>query len=247
MSEGQQAEDSAQGASKEFGSYTVHRFTFPPWFSYLWYEFASWVMLGPTLLAFRYRSEGGHRIPPAGPALLLANHQSYLDPLFVGLATGRHLRYLARKNLWRFRSLAWLIDSLNAVPVDQEGIAKEGLKAILEQLQMGQAVLVFPEGERTMHGRMLPLKPGVHLLIKKAQPPIVPIGIAGAYDAWPRWRALPTPAPLFPPVGKGTVAVSVGQPIDSRRYLGMEREQVLAELFAAIQQVQERAEWLRRS
>src|SRR6185436_3601001 len=100
---------------------------------------------------------------------------------------------------------AALIRSLNAVPIDQEGIGKDGIRTILEQLQLGRAVVVFPEGERTPDGRMLPLKPGIHLLIKRTQAPIVPVGIAGAFDAWPRGRRFPMPAPLFWPAGKGTI------------------------------------------
>src|SRR5437764_499957 len=82
---------------------------------------------------------------------------------------------------------------------------------------------------------MTPLRPGIHLLIKRMEMAIVPIGIAGAYDAWPRQRAYPIPAPLFLPAGKGTIAVSVGLPMDSRRFAHQPREKVLAELFVELQ------------
>ncbi|HXG13388.1 MAG TPA: lysophospholipid acyltransferase family protein [Gemmataceae bacterium] len=218
----------------------------PDWFADLWYEAVSWVSAAGALLGFSARVEGGHHIPRRGPVLLLANHQCYLDPVFVGLATRRRLCFLARKNLWRHKALGWLISSLNAFPVDQEGVAKEGLRTVLDLLGRGRAVLIFPEGQRTWDGKMGPLKPGVHLLIKRARPPIVPVGIAGAYDAWPRWRPYPLPAPLFPPVGRGTVAVSVGKPIDPGRFADLPREKVLTELFAEIHALWQRAERLRR-
>jgi 1-acyl-sn-glycerol-3-phosphate acyltransferase len=216
------------------------------WLSGLWYESVAWLATAASVLGFSLRLEGGRNIPRRGPALLLANHQCYLDPVFVALSTRRRLCFLARKTLWRNRALGKLIDSLNAVPVDQEGVAKEGLKTILEQLRRGQAVLIFPEGQRTWDGQMNELRPGIHLLIRRAQPPIVPVGIAGAYDAWPRWRSYPLPAPLFLPPGKGTIAVSVGRPIDARRFLELPREQVLAELHKAIHAMWRRAERLRR-
>jgi 1-acyl-sn-glycerol-3-phosphate acyltransferase len=136
--------------------------------------------------------------------------------------------------------------SLHAVPVNQEGFAREGLKAILQQLDAGRVVGIFPEGERTSDGQMGSLRPGIHLLIKKMAIPIVPIGIAGAYDAWPRWRAYPMPALAFTPAKKGTIAVSVGPAMDSRDFAGQPREKVLANLFVELQKQKERAQRLRR-
>jgi 1-acyl-sn-glycerol-3-phosphate acyltransferase len=93
---------------------------------------------------------------------------------------------------------------------------------------------------------MHPLKPGVHLVIKRAKAPIIPVGIAGAYDAWPIWRSYPIPAPLFMPTKPGAIAVSLGKPIDSSRFTEMPREQALQELFGLIHAEHLRAEKLRR-
>jgi 1-acyl-sn-glycerol-3-phosphate acyltransferase len=214
--------------------------------SSLWYEGTFWASMTGLTLGFSLRTEGMEHVPRHGPALLIANHQSFLDPPLVGVAARRPLRYLARKTLFRRPALAWLIRSLNAVPIDQEGLGLEGLRVILHQLQAGQAVLVFPEGERTHDGSILPLRPGIQLLIKRARAPIVPVGIAGAFEAWPRWRPFPIPAPLFLPPGKGTLAVSVGPPLDAHHFLELPRDRVLAELFAHLQHVAQRAERLRR-
>jgi 1-acyl-sn-glycerol-3-phosphate acyltransferase len=159
----------------------------------LWYEVCRGHIMAGMTLGFSLRWEGGRHIPQRGPALLVANHESFLDPPAIGLTTTRQLCYLARKTLFT-PSFGWFLRSVNCVPVDQEGIAKEGLKTILELLGKGRAVLVFPEGERTRDGAMLPLKPGIQLLIKRAQAPIIPVGIAGAFDAYPRDQLLPTPA-----------------------------------------------------
>ncbi len=216
------------------------------WLSHLWYEGCYWLSATAMTFGFSLRTEGHQHIPRQGAALLIANHQSFIDPILVGLAVRRHAVFLARQSLFRHRSLAWLMRSLHAVPVNQEGFAREGLKKILEQLKAGRAVGVFPEGERTCNGPMNPLRPGIHLLIKKMEMPIVPIGIAGAYDAWPRWRAYPIPAPLFLPAGKGTIAVSVGRPMNSRLFAGQPRDKVLADLFVELQKQKDRAERLRR-
>src|SRR5205085_9333441 len=125
---------------------------------------------------FSFRWEGGRRVPKQGPVLLVANHQSFLDPVAVGIAARRHLCYLARKTLFTNPTFGAFLRSVNVVPVDQEGVAKDGLRTVLDLLRADQAVLVFPEGERTLNGRMSPLRPGVHLLIKRSQVPIIPVG-----------------------------------------------------------------------
>src|SRR5207253_962423 len=99
---------------------------------------------------------------------------------------------------------------------------------------------------RTHDGAMHELKPGVHLLIKRSQVPIVPVGIAGAYDSWPITRSYPIPAPLFLPPNGGAISVALGKPLDSRRFAEMPRAEALQELFNVIHAEQQRAEMLRR-
>jgi 1-acyl-sn-glycerol-3-phosphate acyltransferase len=212
----------------------------------LWYDGLFWLSFTGVTFGFSLRTQGYQHVPAEGAALLIANHQSFMDPVLVGLAARRHLHYLARKTLFRHWGLAWLMRSLNGVPVDQEGFAREGLKTMLEQLHAGHAVVVFPEGERTADGSMKPFRPGIHLLIKRLAMPIVPVGIAGAFNAWPRQRAFPLPAPLFWPAWQGTIAVSIGRPIESTSLKDKPRTQALEELFLAVQKHQERAEHLRR-
>ena len=210
------------------------------WRSWFMYEMCHWISMPGFTLAFGLRYEGGRNIPRRGPVLLICNHQSYLDPLLVGVAARRRqLCFLARKSLFR----GWfggLIHRLNAVPVDQEGVAKEGLRSILEQLNAGRAVLVFPEGERTGTGELQPLKPGILVLLKRMAAPIVPVGIAGAFDALPRSRKWPKCSPLFLPATGADIAVSIGKPISAERFADMPREQVLEELTEELKRVAQR-------
>lgn len=212
----------------------------------IWYEIWYWISMCGLFLGFSLRVRGREHFPRQGPVLVIANHQSFIDPVAIGVAAPRHLAYLARKTLFNNRLLGWLIWSVNAVPVDQEGIAKEGLQAILKALQAGRAVLVFPEGERTMTGKMNPLRPGVLLLLKRTRAPIVPVGISGAYKAWPRGQPLPKPAPLFLSGNPGTVGVVIGQPIDPATLADRPRAEVLAVLFDRLAELSEQAEALRR-
>jgi 1-acyl-sn-glycerol-3-phosphate acyltransferase len=215
------------------------------WLPRLWYNTAYWAMWTTFTLAYSYRRRGWHHLPRTGPVLIIANHQSMLDPILVGLAARRYLSFLARHTLFQHPLLAPLIRSLNAIPIDRS-LGKEGIQTVLHALEAGHAVVMFPEGERSHTGQVQPLKPGVSLLIRRVRCPIVPVGIAGAFAAWNRFRRWPRLAPLFVPPTDATLAVSVGPPLDPRRYLDMPRAAMLEELRQAIIQQVALAERLRR-
>jgi 1-acyl-sn-glycerol-3-phosphate acyltransferase len=217
------------------------------WGSYLWYESSLWLSMVGMTLAFSLRTQGQQHVPRYGPALLVSNHQSYIDPILIGVAARRHLWYVARKTLFYHPAAIRFLRSLHSIPIDQEGFAREGIREVLHELEAGRAVVIFPEGERTLTGQMNPLRPGIYLLIKRGGVPVVPIGIAGAYDAYPRWRAYPIPAPLFcPEPGKGTIAVSIGRPISAEHFTKLPRDQVLTELTTELHKMHAQAERLRR-
>lgn len=211
----------------------------------LWYDTVFWSSFTAFTFGFSIRRRGWANVPRTGPVLLLANHQSMFDPVLVGLSSRRYLSYLARKTLFEQRGLAPLIRSLNAIPIDRNA-GKEGIQAVLDGLGQGQAVLMFPEGERTHDGAVHPLKAGVSLLIKRVECPIVPVGIAGAFAAWSRFMTFPKPAPLFLAPEPSTIAVSVGAPIDPRRYRDMKREAVLNDLYQSLVAQHAEAERVRR-
>jgi 1-acyl-sn-glycerol-3-phosphate acyltransferase len=213
----------------------------------LWY--AGWygLLLAYFTLANSMRFSGRQNVPKTGPALLVANHESFIDPLLVGVATRRHLAFLARSNLFG-GIFGRFLSSVNTHPVDQDGFAREGLKTMIEMLHQGWPVLIFPEGERTEDGLIKPFRPGIHLILKKTGAPVVPCGIAGAFEALPRSRHPPIPrmSPLFFPPGNCTIAVSIGKPLDGARFAKMPREAAMAEMFEEVKTMQEHAEKLRR-
>ena len=209
------------------------------------YDAHYWAVFWSLTLGCSYRASGRENFPRTGPALVLANHQCFLDPIFISLAAGRPLAFLARSSLFTGGVFDRLIRAYGAVPIDR-GFARDGIRAVQECLDAGRAVLVFPEGERTWTGEMQPFKAGISLLIEKAKVPIVPVGLAGAFAMWPRTETLPGCAPLvLPSNGKG-IAVHVGKAIEPEQLTALSRGSMVAELESEIGLAKAAAESIRR-
>ncbi|TWT73559.1 1-acyl-sn-glycerol-3-phosphate acyltransferase [Posidoniimonas polymericola] len=158
----------------------------------LWYRLTQWVIGLVARVWFRLVTEGRHNAPESGPAVFVCNHGSHLDPLLVGVFCPRIICYFARETL--FRGLfGVLIRSYDAIPVDQEGSALAGLRATLARVKLGDAVLVFPEGSRTLDGRFQPMMPGVLTLLRRGKASLIPTAINGAWEAMPYKASYPKP------------------------------------------------------
>jgi 1-acyl-sn-glycerol-3-phosphate acyltransferase len=137
-------------------------------------------------LFFRFRVIHRERMIQSGPVILAMNHQSYLDPPLAGTACDRAIYFLARRTLLNVPLLGWVLPKLNVIPVNQEGVDRSAIKALIRVLQAGNGVLVFPEGSRTLDGTLQPAEPGMGLVIAKTLAPVVPMRIFGAHKALPR-------------------------------------------------------------
>ena len=115
------------------------------------------VRVGATLL-FDLQAFGADRVPRQGGALMISNHQSYLDPPLLGVRLERPMAYLARAELFKFGPFAWLIRNLNAFPVRQGRGDVGAMKESIRLLQAGWLLNMFPEGSRTPDGRLHPAR-----------------------------------------------------------------------------------------
>ena len=137
-------------------------------------------------LFFRFRIIHRERMIQSGPVILAMNHQSYLDPPLAGTACDRAIYFLARRTLLNVPLLGRVLPKLNVIPVNQEGVDRSAIKAVIRVLQAGNGVLVFPEGSRTIDGTLQSGEPGIGLIIAKTLAPVVPMRIFGAHEALPR-------------------------------------------------------------
>src|ERR1700722_12083217 len=137
-------------------------------------------------VAFQYRAYGQENIIEEGPAIMAANHQSYLDPPLVGITCRNELYVLARKTLFEKKLLGPLISRVNALPVDLSRGDLTAFRAVMNLLKEGHRTVIFPEGTRSLTGEIQQARAGIGMIIAKTLAPVVPIRIFGSYDAWPK-------------------------------------------------------------
>jgi 1-acyl-sn-glycerol-3-phosphate acyltransferase len=210
------------------------------------YDFACQICFWIMTFGYSIRFAGQKYMPRKGPVLVIANHTSFLDTAAAGLVIDRYAAFLARETLFRNRFFGPYIRFNGAIPIDLRGSSREGLAETIKALEQGKAVLMFPEGERSRDGKMQPLKPGLSLLFKRVPCQIVPVGIAGTYEALSRKRKYPRFCPLFFRATDAGIGVSVGPPIDSSKYASCSRQEMLTDLQDAMQKEVDNAERIRR-
>jgi 1-acyl-sn-glycerol-3-phosphate acyltransferase len=139
------------------------------------------------LLGLRVRLEGLEHVPRTGPAVLAANHVSFLDFLLLGLVgeeqCGRRVRFLARHDLWKVRPVGRLMDRMGHVPVDRDAPADAYLRA-REALRRGELVGIFPEAGVSRSFTVRALMPGAAALANETGAPLVPVVLWGGQRIW---------------------------------------------------------------
>ena len=132
--------------------------------------------------------KGRAHIPEEGPFLLIANHQSYLDPILIQAVVERPMYTRAKSTEFSNPVVGGLLKRLKSFPVRRFEIDPQAVRIVLRHLEAGRGVGIYVEGERTWDGRLKPPRLGTLRLILRAGVPVVPCGIDGAYDVWPRWH-----------------------------------------------------------
>ena len=122
---------------------------------------------------------------------LLPNHQSVLDPLLVQGFCPRRVHSMTKSTQFGSPIMYWLLPRIGAFPTRRYRIDPQTVRTALRLLDAGEGVGIYVEGERTWDGHMQPLRRGAVRLILKAGVPVIPVGIVGSYDVWPRWSKRP--------------------------------------------------------
>jgi 1-acyl-sn-glycerol-3-phosphate acyltransferase len=171
------------------------------------------VLLGPVLrLMYRPRTVGLEHIPAEGPAILVANHQSFLDDFLLPLVVPRRkVVFLAKADYFDKWYLRWFFKGANVIPVRRESrsASEAALQAGIQALREGKLIGIFPEGTRSPDGKLYRGKTGVARMALEAQVPVIPVAITGTFEAMPYHRKIPR---------IGRVEIRFGEPLRFDRH-----------------------------
>ncbi len=184
------------------------------------------------------RSAGFDQIQWDQPAILMANHESYLDVPAIIASSPVPLRFVARKEVFKTPIMGQAMWVTGQIPVDRSNRqqAIESLSKAAKRIAHGRTVLVFPEGTRSDDGALGSFKKGGFMLALESGAPIIPVGLSGTRELVPKgsWMFRST-----------RVGIVVGQPIATEGLTIEDREQLMERVRNQIQNAREKASALR--
>lgn len=207
----------------------------------MFYWIFKWSLFTPVVrIVWRPKVTGTENIPESGPAIVVANHTSAVETFIVPAMISRRLTFPAKAELFTEgggvakRVVAWFLTAVGQLPMDRSGgrASAGSMDSVLQVLQDGQLLAIFPEGTRSPDGRMYKGKTGVARLVLQAQVPVIPIGIR---DSVPR-RTKRLRIPYYV-----RTKISIGAPIEFDRYASAAGDRnvlryVTDEIMAAVQE-----------
>ncbi|MHA1728859.1 MAG: lysophospholipid acyltransferase family protein [Promethearchaeota archaeon] len=149
-----------------------------------WTSFWSWRMA--SRLLYKAKFHGQNNFPEWGPALLISNHQSVLDPFLLAQGVAREIRWMSKKENWDIPLMRGILKFYGTFPLDRDNPQK-GMDKAVELLKEGEVVGMFPEGTRSRDGKMASyFKTGAARIVLKAKVPYVPLCIIGSDTILPK-------------------------------------------------------------
>lgn len=147
---------------------------------------------------------GRDNVPESGPFLLVANHQSYLDPFLIQAVCPRPVAAMAKSTQFNSAPYRIVMTRFDSFPVRRFQVDPQAVRVVLRRLASGEGVAIYVEGERSWDARLQPPRRGTLHLVLRAGVPVVPTAISGTYDALPRWQTR---------LRRSNVRVDFGEPL----------------------------------
>lgn len=157
-----------------------------PGISKPYYHFFRWAFATFFKLTGGYEVKGLDNIPATGQLLIAANHTSNLDPPAMGgSCKKRYMRAMGKAELFK-GPVGFCLSRIGVFPVKRGEGDTESIRLCFETLELGGAVLIFPEGTRGDGKTMEPLQMGMAMIAKRSGAPVIPVAIVGTHRAMPR-------------------------------------------------------------
>ena len=166
------------------------------------YYILRFVITVVSSLALRRKVIGKKNIPQHSACIVVANHVNLVDSPLIGISLGRKVHFMAKEDLFHSRIIGWLADKFGAFPVAKGKLNRRAGRTAVELLANGQALIIYPEGQRSWDGKLGPAYSGAALLAVKSGVPIVPVGIIGTAQLKGKWWFLRRPK----------ITMNIGQP-----------------------------------
>lgn len=193
----------------------------PFWYRVLW-------VMGMIIFKFLFdlRIEGAEKIPSKGAMIIVANHRSYLDPIVLALVTPRKMNFMAKEELFKNPVFGFLIKKLGAFPLKREKPDRKAYIKALSVLKEGKILSLFPEGTRSISGKIGNLKEGSVRIALHSRVPIFPVVIKGTGEVLPPGKKM---------IRGGRIKVKVGDPIFTDSFSKEEERQVAKKIIDKIE------------
>jgi 1-acyl-sn-glycerol-3-phosphate acyltransferase len=139
----------------------------------------------------RAAAKDARKFPKKGGVLILANHLSDVDPLMVQMSCPRNVHFMAKSDLFEMKVLAFLMRMGSTFPVKRGEPDRAALRLAADYLKLGEVVCIFPEGQISETGELQEIKPGVALIMRMAQVPVICLGIKNTNQVMPYSKMTP--------------------------------------------------------
>jgi 1-acyl-sn-glycerol-3-phosphate acyltransferase len=179
-------------------------------------RFLAWVLI---TVVYRIRPKGLENIPESGPAIVVCNHVSYMDPILLAGSIRRPMRFVMWYRIFQIPLMRYFFEHMKAIPIagarEDETIMNEAFERVDEELAAGNLVCIFPEGAITSDGEIQRFRPGLEKIIARRPVPVVPVALGRLWGSWFSRRKgggiRTIPGRLF-----ARVPITVGEPVPPR-------------------------------
>jgi 1-acyl-sn-glycerol-3-phosphate acyltransferase len=148
-------------------------------------RFLAWVVIN---LLYRIRPTGLENVPVKGPAVVVCNHVSYMDPILLTGSIQRPMRFVMYYRIFQIPLLRFFFEHMRAIPIagkmENEQLMNDAFERVDEELAAGNVVCIFPEGAITRDGEVARFRPGIEKIIARRPVPVVPVALGRLWGSW---------------------------------------------------------------